>query len=128
MTTEKHHGELVVDDFGRGGGGRKGAGDFVGLGGERGFAAQPIESPIFGHLDQPRGGVGGDALVGPLLERFDERFLSHIFGQGEMARAEDTGQCGNHPAEFAAEERFHDFAFHDQTPSMVKPSMVMRHP
>ncbi|MCY1311287.1 hypothetical protein D9M70_615710 [compost metagenome] len=47
--------------------------------------AQAVEGAMLGHLREPRGGVVGYAVDGPLLERGHQRVLRQLFGQAHIA-------------------------------------------
>src|SRR5207247_2468545 len=48
-----------------------------------------------------------NAVKRPGLQRSGERFLHHVFGQGEMLEPENPRQSGDHLSRFMPEKMFH---------------------
>ena len=60
-------------------------------------APEIVHGAIFRRRHEPRAGVSGDARRGPLFERSDERVVSEIFGEADVAddareRRDDFGR------------------------------------
>jgi len=53
--------------------------------GEPPIATQPVERAMLGHLYQSGGRVGRDTIKRPGLKRLDERILSDLLGEREVA-------------------------------------------
>ena len=56
--------------------------------------AQAIEGAVLGGAHQPGAGVVGHAVVGPVLERGDERVLGQLLGETDVAN--HPGDAGDH--------------------------------
>jgi hypothetical protein len=63
----------------------------AGLGGQRAVAADPVDRPVAGRRDQPRGRVGRRAVAGPALRGDRERLLRGFLGEVEVAEEADEG-------------------------------------
>ena len=58
-------------------------------------AAEEIDGAVFCCGHEPCAGIGGDACLGPALERGDEGILGEVFGQADVAN--DAGESGDEP-------------------------------
>ena len=72
------------------------------------FALQDVEREIFCHLCQPRRGIVRHAVVGPGLQRAQQRLLHHVLGKLQPAGAEVRGERGDHLCAFVAEKMISD--------------------
>ena len=105
MAADEHHAQAVVGDFlvgeqrlrpARGFGAIHQADDFGFLVAENFLAADDVEREVAGGAHDPGGGILRHAVERPGLQRAGERFLDHVFGEGEMFDAENPGQDGHH--------------------------------
>ena len=58
-------------------------------------AAALIERAVLGRRHQPGGGIVRNAVLGPALERDDQRILRQLFSDADVAR--DARQRGDDP-------------------------------
>ncbi len=68
------------------------------------LAADDVQRMVPGHTHQPSRGIVGDAVVGPLAQRLEQRFLHDVFGQLQALGPEDTRQGGDHLPRLVAEQ------------------------
>src|SRR5688500_4296386 len=76
------------------------------LAGERGVAAEAIDSPAPGDSVEPGRGIMWDALGRPLLQRGDAGVLQGVFGEGKVANGGD--ERGQNRARLLAEDTLDD--------------------
>ncbi len=58
-------------------------------------AAEPVDGAVLGRSHQPRAGLFGDAVPGPLLERGYQGVLRQLLGKPHIAH--DADEAGNEP-------------------------------
>ena len=65
-----------------------------------------VEGSVVRDTIQPAGGVPGNAIGGPGLQRPEKRLLDSLLGEIEVGRTEHTGEVRNDPAGLMPEQVF----------------------
>jgi hypothetical protein len=76
--------------------------------GKGAVAPEDVERLPSGHLEEPRRGAAGNAVVRPTAEGGDEGVLRDVLGEREVRGAEDPGQHGSKPTGLLAKETVHE--------------------
>ncbi len=115
VAANKHQPEAIIRNFGFAqpspvGDGRfflRQADQFGFLVAKNPLAPYHIQGEVSRRAQDPGGGICGQTVEGPGLQRPDERLLHHVFSQRQMLHAKDAGQGGDHSGGFRAKKVLH---------------------